>query len=206
MSERRPSLIVVSAPSATGKSTVVARVLREVPGLRFSVSHTTRAPRKGEREGVEYHFVGREAFEAMIREEALLEWATVHGELYGTAKAEYERARAAGEDLLLDIDVQGAAQVRRRVAGALGIFILPPSYEILEARLRGRRQDREESIRTRLENARREVAAFHEYDFLVVNDDLESCVDAVKCIITSARYRVSQMEDTARRVVDSFKS
>lgn len=206
MSERRPCLIVVSAPSGAGKSTILARVLAELPGLRFSVSHTTRAPRAGERDGVQYHFVSRPAFEAMVREDRLLEWATVHGELYGTSRDEYERAGADGVDLLLDIDVQGAAQIRSRLAGAVGIFILPPSFADLERRLRGRRQDGEASIRKRLENARREVARFADYEYLVVNQDLESCVDAVKCVVRAARQRTSQLEGVARRVLATFQS
>lgn len=205
MSERRSNLIVVSAPSGTGKSTLLARILREVPGLRFSVSHTTRRPRLGEQDGVQYHFVSREVFDAMIREDLLLEWANVHGELYGTARAEYDLARAAGQDLLLDIDVQGAAKVRARFEEAVSIFILPPSAAALEARLRGRAQDREESIKTRLLNARSELGSYREYAYVVVNDDLESCALALQCIIRAGRCRTSQVEPTAERIVATFK-
>lgn len=205
MSERRSNLIVVSAPSGTGKSTLLARILRDVPGLRFSVSHTTRRPRPGEQDGVQYHFVSREVFDAMVREDLLLEWANVHGELYGTARAEYELARAAGQDLLLDIDVQGAAKVRARFEEAVSIFILPPSAAALEARLRGRAQDREESIKTRLLNARSELKSYREYDYAVVNDDLESCALALQCIIRAARCRTSQVEPTADRILATFK-
>jgi guanylate kinase len=206
LSEHRPSLIVVSAPSGTGKSTVLGRILREVAGLRFSVSHTTRAPREGEQEGVQYHFVGRDAFEAMIKGDTLLEWADVHGQLYGTAKAEYDAACAVGHDLVLDIDVQGAAQVRERFAGALLIFILPPSFADLEKRLRGRGQDSEASVKRRLENARREISHYKDYDYVVVNKDVETCTNAVKSIIQSARCRTSQLDATARRVLATFES
>lgn len=205
MSERRSNLIVVSAPSGTGKSTLLARVLREVKGLRFSVSHTTRRPRPGEQDGVQYHFASREVFDAMIREGLLLEWAKVHGELYGTARAEYDLARAAGQDLLLDIDVQGAAKVRARFEEAVSIFILPPSAAALEARLRGRAQDPEESIKTRLLNARSELKSYREYDYVVVNDDLESCALALQCIIRAARCRTSQVEPTADGILATFK-
>lgn len=205
MSERRSNLIVASAPSGTGKSTLLARILRDVPGLRFSVSHTTRRPRPGEQDGVQYHFVSREVFDAMVREDLLLEWANVHGELYGTARAEYDLARAAGQDLLLDIDVQGAAKVRARFEEAVSIFILPPSAAALEARLRGRAQDREESIKTRLLNARSELKSYREYDYVVVNDDLESCALALQCIIRAARCRTSQVEPTADRILATFK-
>ena len=204
MSERLPSLIVVSAPSGAGKSTVLARVLGRVPALRFSVSHTTRAPREGELDGVEYHFVSREAFESLARSDRLLEWAHVHGQLYGTAKAEYERARERREDLLLDIDVQGADQVRARFPAAVSVFILPPSYAVLEQRLRTRGQDDEASIRRRLETARREVPLYRRYDHVVINDDIEICVDAVISIIRAARSRTSQVEEAAARVLATF--
>jgi guanylate kinase len=143
-------------------------------------------------------------FEAMIGRDELLEWANVHGQLYGTARAEYEAACASGQDLLLDIDVQGASQVRARFAEAFSVFILPPSYAALEARLRGRAQDPEEAIQTRLQNARREVAQYREYDYIVVNEQLESCVHAVKCIIQAARCRTAQVEVAVRQVVATF--
>ena len=133
MSDRRPTVIVVSAPSGAGKTTILARVLRDLGGIRFSVSHTTRPPRGAERDGVEYHFVDQEAFLRLREAGGLLEWAEVHGNLYGTGVAEIERASAAGVDILLDLDVQGAAQVRQRIKDAVTVFILPPSYEVLES-------------------------------------------------------------------------
>ena len=131
------SVIVVSAPSGAGKTTVVTRVLNELDGLRFSVSHTTRAPRPGEKDGVEYHFIDVAAFEQIGSRDSFLEWAEVYGQLYGTSLAEYG-ARRDGVDLLLDLDVQGAAQVRNKIADAVTVFVLPPSYADLERRLRGR--------------------------------------------------------------------
>jgi guanylate kinase len=131
LSEKKPSVVVVSAPSGAGKSTVLRELLHHLQGLRFSVSHTTRAPRPGEAGGVDYHFVGRDAFEKLKADGALLEWAVVHGELYGTAWSEYERARTDEVDLLLDVDVQGAAQVRKCLPDAISVFILPPSYPAL---------------------------------------------------------------------------
>jgi guanylate kinase len=205
LSEREPNVIIVSAPSGAGKSTVVARVLRELSGIRFSVSHATRAPRPGEREGVDYHFVDRAEFERLVGEGAFLEWADVHGDLKGTASAEIDRARLDGVDLLLDVDVQGAEQVRRRVPGAVSIFILPPSFRELEARLRGRGQDPEAAILRRLDNARREVARYPEYEYIVVNDDLETAVNAVKCIVQAVRQRRVAQEAAVRSITDTFE-
>jgi len=194
----------MSAPSGAGKSTVLDRVLKEVSGLRFSVSHTTRAPRPGETEGVHYHFVSREAFESMKDAGILLEWAKVHGELYGTGRAEVEAARGSGVDLLLDLDVQGAAQVRVAIPDAVSIFLLPPSYEALEKRLRGRGADDEATIARRLARAAEEVQLYRHYDYAVVNDDLSACVAAVSTIIAAARCRTSRAEPRARRILETF--
>jgi len=197
-------VIVVSAPSGAGKTTVVARVLREVPGLRFSVSHTTRPPRGDEREGVDYQYVDRPTFERLKADNKLLEWAEVHGNLYGTGRAEIERARAEGVDVLLDLDVQGAAQVRERMKDAITVFILPPSYQELEQRLRGRGQDDEATIERRLAAAAREIGAFENYDYALVNDDFEACVEGLKCIIRAARSRVSAVAERARAICRTF--
>ena len=206
MSERVPSVVVVSAPSGAGKSTVLTRVLDAMPGLRFSVSHTTRGPRPGERDGVEYHFVDRAAFERLRGERRLLEWAEVHGNLYGTDTAELERARAEGVDLLLDVDVQGAAQVREKMPHAVTVFILPPSYEVLERRLRGRGQDDEPTIRRRLAAAGRELDAWVRYDYAIVNEDLDACVGALESIVQAARCRVSHSAERARAIERTFES
>ena len=206
MSERRPTVIVVSAPSGAGKTTVLARVLRDLGGIRFSVSHTTRAPRAAERDGVEYHFVSRAAFERLRDEGGLLEWAEVHGNLYGTGVAEIERASAAGVDILLDLDVQGAAQVRQRLPEAVTVFILPPSYEVLEHRLRGRGQDDEATIRRRLAAAGREIDAFEKYDYAIVNEDLDASVEELKSIVRAARCRVAVVSDRARAIERTFKT
>jgi guanylate kinase len=197
-------VIVVSAPSGAGKTTVVARVLREVPGLRFSVSHTTRPPRAGEREGVDYHYVDRPTFERLRADGKLLESAEVHGNLYGTGRAEIDRARAEGVDVLLDLDVQGAAQVRERMKDAVTVFILPPSYQELEQRLRRRGQDDEPTIERRLAAAAREIGAFENYDYALVNDDFDACVEGLKCIIRAARSRVSAVAERARAICRTF--
>ncbi|MCG6924284.1 MAG: guanylate kinase [Acidobacteria bacterium] len=206
MSERMPSVVVVSAPSGAGKTTVLSRVLERMPGLRFSVSHTTRDPRPGERDGVEYHFVDRSSFEELRAAGRLLEWAEVHGNLYGTAIAELARARAEGLDLLLDVDVQGAAQVREKLPDAVTVFVLPPSYEVLERRLRGRGQDDEPTIRRRLAAAGRELHAFVRYDYAIVNDDLDGCAGALESIVRAARCRVSHAAEEARAIERTFES
>jgi guanylate kinase len=204
LSDRATSVIVVSAPSGAGKSTVLGRVLKEVGEIRFSVSHTTRAPRPGEKDGVDYHFVEKATFEALRDQGKLLEWAQVHGHLYGTGLAELERAGREGVDLLLDIDVQGAALVRGKLPDAITVFILPPSNEDLERRLRGRGKDDESAIRRRLQAARVELSYYGVYDYAIVNDELEACVDTLKCVIRAARARVSRMQEKARTILMTF--
>jgi guanylate kinase len=206
LSDRRPIVVVVSAPSGAGKSTILARALRDLGGIRFSVSHTTRAPRGAERDGVEYHFVDRAEFERLRETEGLLEWAEVHGNLYGTGVAEIEKASAAGVDILLDVDVQGAEQVRRRIPEAVTVFILPPSYEVLEQRLRSRGQDDEATIRRRLAAAGLEIDGFERYDYAIVNDYLDGCVEELKSIVRAARCRVAVMRDRARAIERTFQA
>jgi guanylate kinase len=200
----RGLLFVVSAPSGTGKTTVVERLVQELPDLGLSRSYTSRAMRGGEKDGVDYNFITRERFEAMIAEDAFLEWADVFGNLYGTGKADAERELAAGRDLVLVIDVQGARQVRSHGANAIGIFVLPPSFEALERRLRGRSKDSEEAIRKRLVTARREIRAVAEYEYVVVNDELDACVDRLRSIVLAERARPRVMAPTIARIVGSF--
>ncbi len=162
-SDRRGLLFIVSAPSGTGKTTLVDRLVDCVPGLSVSRSYTSRAARAGEVDGVDYNFVSRERFEAMVAAHEFLEWADVFGNLYGTSAIDIERLLASGRDGVLVIDVQGARQVRRRTTRATAIFVMPPSLAILEARLRGRSKDSEEAIQRRLDVAREEVEAYREY-------------------------------------------
>ncbi|MBN2369736.1 MAG: guanylate kinase [Vicinamibacteria bacterium] len=204
MNDRGGLVFVVSAPSGAGKSSVLRRVLAELSRLRFSVSHTTRRPRVDEEEGADYSFVSRERFEAMIRDDRFLEWAEVHGQLYGTSREEIARATADEVDLMLDVDVQGAAQVRRRMPSAITVFILPPSRAALDARLRGRGGQDDADIERRLGVAREEIERFREYDYVVVNERIEECVELVKSVIQAARCRTTRMRDAARGVIATF--
>jgi len=183
-------LFVISAPSGGGKTTILRQVMADLPGLVFSVSHTTRAPRPGEEDGRDYHFVSREDFEKIARAKpcGFLEWAEVHGNLYGTGRTAVETQMAAGSDVILDIDVQGAMQVRD-AAEPVMIFIAPPSLAELEARLRKRGTESEETIGLRLANACQELACIDQYDYLVVNDRLEDAVVALQAVIIAERSR-----------------
>ena len=200
----RGLLFVVSAPSGTGKTTVVERLVQIFPDLGLSRSYTSRAMRAGEQDGVDYNFITRERFEAMVEDDAFLEWADVFGNLYGTGKTETERELVGGRDLVLVIDVQGARQVRSHGATAIGIFVLPPSFEALERRLRGRSKDAEDAIRRRLVTARREVRAVAEYEYVIVNDELDACVDRLRAIVLAERARPRVMAPTVARIAASF--
>lgn len=202
---RRGLMFVVSAPSGTGKTTVAERVVQLVPDLVLSRSYTSRPARPGESDGVDYNFITRSRFEEMIAAEAFLEWADVFGNLYGTCAADAERHLSSGRDLVLVIDVQGARQVRRRCAELVGIFVMPPSYEILERRLRGRSKDSEAAMQRRLATARAEVAAFSEYEYVIVNDELEACVDRLRAIVLAERARLRAARPHAERIVETFK-
>lgn len=183
-------LFVISAPSGTGKTTLLKKVMARVPGLNFSVSHTTRKPRSGERDGRDYYFVERGQFERMIAEKQFLEWAQVHDNLYGTSTMTVSAQIAAGQDVILDIDVQGAAIIRESSElEAVQVFIAPPSLVALEERLRGRNTEDEETIQLRLQNARVEMEAVGKYDYLVVNDQLDEAVEGLASIIIAERAR-----------------
>ena len=204
-SERRGLLFVVSAPSGTGKTTVVERLVQVVADLGLSRSYTSRAMRPGEADGVDYNFITRARFEEMVATNAFLEWADVFGNLYGTCAADAERELAEGRDVVLVIDVQGARQVRARSADrTIGVFVLPPSFEVLERRLRGRSKDPEDAIRRRLATARQEIAAVSEYDYVVVNDALEACVERIKAIVLAERARPRVMAPVVEGIVRSF--
>jgi guanylate kinase len=202
---RRGLLFVVSAPSGTGKTTIVERLVQVTPDLALSRSYTSRAIRAGETDGIDYNFITRTRFEGMVAADAFLEWAGVFGNLYGTCAEDAERELAAGRDLVLVIDVQGARQVRTRCPDTVGVFVLPPSFEILERRLRGRSKDSEEAMQRRLQTARAEVAAFVEYDYVVVNDELEACVERLRAIVSAERARLRSMRSVAEQIVATFE-
>ena len=197
-------LFVVSAPSGTGKTTVVERLVQVVPELTMSRSYTSRQARAGERDGVDYNFVSRTTFEAMVARGEFLEHADVFGNLYGTGRADAEDLMASGKDVVLVIDVQGAGQVRAGGIPLVTIFVLPPSFEVLEQRLRGRGKDSNDAIRRRLDTARGEVAAYEGYDYVVVNDDLDACVTAMRSIILAERVRRDRMRRKADAILKTF--
>lgn len=201
---RRGLLFIVSAPSGTGKTTLVERLVRSVPGLRMSRSYTSRGLRPGETDGVDYNFISRQRFESMVAEGAFLEHADVFGNCYGTSAADTEAVLAAGEDLVLVIDVQGARQVRNRGLEGIGIFVLPPSAAVLASRLRGRSKDSEEQIRTRLQVSSQEVSEYATYDYVVINDEVGPAVDRLRGIVLAERSRVRQMRPAAEKIVTTF--
>jgi guanylate kinase len=198
-------VFVLSAPSGTGKTTLSHRLLRRVPGLRFSVSHTTRAPRPGEREGTDYHFVSERQFLDLRKRGEFLEWAEVDGALYGTSREQLERHLGRGKDVLLDIDTQGAVQVRRKKKDAVLIFLLPPGPAELRRRHR-RRGTNAKVMARRLLLARREVTRCGEYDYLIVNDRLEEAIRNINAIIRSERCRTRRQRHRASAILKAFRT
>jgi len=200
----RGLLFIVSAPSGAGKTTLVERLVEQLPNLKMSRSYTSRAARHGETDGVDYNFVSRERFEAMAAASEFLEWADVFGNLYGTRAADTDEMLAGGNDVVLVIDVQGARKVRARGLEARAVFVMPPSFHVLEQRLRGRSKDSEAAIQRRLQVARDEVAAFAEYDFVVVNDEVTAAVDRLRGIVVAERARLHRMQIEAETIVRTF--
>ncbi|MGA7295486.1 MAG: guanylate kinase [Terriglobales bacterium] len=199
---------IVSAPSGSGKSTLVAELLKMVRNLDFSISYTTRPARRTEQNRKEYFFVSREEFKAMIDADEFLEYADVFGNYYGTARRFLREAEAHGNDLLLDIDVQGAEQIQRKIPEAVSIFILPPDWQTLESRLRNRGSDSEEVIRRRLDTARREIENYSKYDYILVNNLLDQSAEQLKSIVLAERLVKSraQLSEEERRLVKTAES
>lgn len=198
-------LFVVSAPSGAGKTTVVERLVDGCPGLARSRSYTSRPVRAGEQDGVDYNFVSRQTFDGMVARDEFLEWADVFGNRYGTARRDTEQILATGADVVLVIDVQGARQVRARLTGTVGVFVMPPSFEVLERRLRARSKDSDEAIAERLRTARDEVDAVDEYDYVVVNDDIDRCVSEIAAIVTAERARRPRRRPGLEPIVQTFR-
>ena len=202
----RTGVFIISAPTGSGKSTLVHRLLSNHDDLIFSISYTTRSPRGLERDGVDYHFVSREAFEAMILAGEFLEHAEVFGNYYGTHRgASLDRALLEGKDLVLDIDVQGARQLKKALPDAVSVFVLPPSRQILEARLRARSQDSDEVIERRLRGAAEEVQNYGQYDYVLINHEIEQSVAKLECVVTAERLRRVRMDQEVRPILQSFK-
>ena len=199
------SVFIISAPSGSGKSTLVGRLLASDPNILFSVSYTTRKPRGTEVDGQSYNYISREDFEARIRRGEFLEYAEVFGNYYGTHRSFLERAIAEQKDLVLDIDVQGARQLKESIRDAVSIFILAPSKEILERRLRVRSEDAEAVIQRRLREAADEIRSYTSYDYVLVNDDLERSADTLAAIVKAERVRRRKVEDQVRSILASFQ-
>jgi guanylate kinase len=199
------TVFIISAPSGSGKSTLVGQLMKAVPALRFSVSYTTRAPRGQEQNGLDYFFVSRDEFESRIQSGEFLEWAQVFGNYYGTHQSELDRAGAEGVDLVLDIDVQGARQLKQRIPAAVSVFILAPSRKVLEQRLRSRSQDSEPVIERRLREAAEEIRNYSQYDFVLVNHEVATSLDTLVSIVKATRSRRDRMEEQIRPILDSFE-
>lgn len=204
--ERVTAVFIISAPSGSGKSTLVAGLLDRDPNLLFSVSYTTRQPRGNERPGESYNYISREEFESRIQRHEFLEYAEVFGNYYGTGSRILEQARDEGKDVVLDIDVQGARQLKQRLPDAVTIFILAPSRDILEQRLRARSEDSEEVIQRRLRDAAEEIRNYDQYDYVLINHRVEQSVDTLSAIIKAERIRRIRMEDQIRPILDSFRT
>jgi guanylate kinase len=222
-----PIVYIISAPSGSGKSTLVNELLRQIPDLDFSISYTTRAPRGAEKNGKQYFFVTREEFERMIQADDFLEHADVFGNYYGTARRFLKEAQSKGHDLLLDIDVQGAAQIKPKLTHAVSIFVLPPDRKTLEARLRKRGEDDPKVIQRRLNGARREITNYSKYDYILINDDLKESIANLLALVRSERLcngpqplseqekemvaraescRLANVKERVQRILDSFNT
>jgi guanylate kinase len=200
----RANVYIVSAPSGSGKTTLLHNLLRTFQDLKFSVSHTTRQPRTGERNGVDYFFTDRARFLEMVDRGEFLEWAEYYGQLYGTSRAFVEQNLEAGVDVILDIDVDGARQVKARIQEAIAVFILPPSFSELERRLRSRRLESDEAIHRRLEIAKSEIPYYRDYDYIVVNDILDNSIQTLEAIVRATRARSTRQQSKIEGIIASF--
>jgi guanylate kinase len=200
----RGNLYIVSAPSGSGKTTLLQHLLQSFKDLRFSVSHTTRPPRQGERDGVDYFFVGRPEFQMMAERGDFLEWAEFNGHLYGTSRKFVQEQIEMGRDVILDIDVQGASQVKAKVDGATAIFVMPPSFEELQRRLRARMLEPDDVIRGRLEIAKREILYYRDYDYIIINDILENSTRLLESIVRCGTSTPLRQQARIEEIIASF--
>lgn len=198
------TVFIISAPSGSGKSTLTSALIRTVPNIRFSVSYTTRQPRGQEKDGTDYFFITREEFERRVSEGEFLEYAEVFGNYYGTHISELARADRDGYDLVLDIDVQGARQLKEKIPAAVSIFVLAPSRQVLEERLRSRGQDSDEVIQRRLREAAEEIRNYYRYDYVLVNQEVAASIDTLVSIVKATRSRRDRMEDSIRPILETF--
>ncbi len=199
------SVFIISAPSGSGKSTLVHRLMKSVPELTFSISYTTRAPRPTETNGVDYIFISRAEFEERLANGEFLEYAQVFENYYGTHRSTFEQAAHQSRDLVLDIDVQGARQLKVAIPEAISIFVLPPSREVLEQRLRARSQDSEAVIQRRLQGAAEEVRNYTQYDYVLINREIDESAARLASIVKAERLRKARMEEEVRPILDSFE-
>ena len=200
----RANVYIVSAPSGSGKTTLLQSLLKTFKDLKFSVSHTTRQPRQGERDGVDYFFTERSAFREMADHGDFLEWAEYYGQLYGTSRSFVEEHVNSGRDVILDIDVNGARQVKEKIKDAISVFIMPPSFSELERRLRSRRQESDEAIHRRLEIAQSEISCCKDYDYIVINDVLDESVQVLEAVVRAGRVRQSRQQARIDEIIASF--
>ena len=198
------NLYIVSAPSGSGKTTLLQHLLRSFTNLKFSVSHTTRRPRQGEKDGVDYFFTDRTAFQDMAGRGEFLEWAEFNGNLYGTTRAFVEGQMETGKDVILDIDVQGAHQVKSKVEGSTAIFVLPPSFAELERRLKARMLESDDVIRRRLEIAKGEILFYRDYDYIIINDILENSILLLESIVRSGTAVPRRQQSRIEEIIASF--
>ena len=205
MLNRESIFLVLSAPSGGGKTTLCKRLIESLSGMAYSVSYTTRLPRRGEINGKDYHFISQESFQAMKRKGAFAEWALVHGNYYGTTLKSLRDAIKKKKDLVLDIDVQGAKKIKKKFKNAVLVFVTPVSLQELEKRLKKRKADSSEEIRKRLKTALKEIKEFHLYDYLVINEDFTSALSELKSIVTSERAKISRIKVKSRGNKFNFK-
>jgi guanylate kinase len=198
------NLFIISSPSGGGKGTLIRRVLENVPNIGYSVSFTTRAPREGEIDGKHYNFISQQEFENLIGKGEFLEYAEVHGNMYGTALTQINRETGEGRDIILEIDVQGAAWVRKRAPEAVSIFILPPSFAVLKARLEARATEDLEDLKLRLANSRGEVERYTEFDYVIINDEIEKASLEIQAVILAERVKRAQQKENIEKVIETF--